>query len=739
MNKFVSPGAGTAAISNDLIMLPADDARVDGPAGSDFHLRTAWDAIYRRRYVVAAIVALCVLLGLVAAMLTTPIYQAEATVQIDQEAAKVLETQDVEPGVTAQDAERFLQTQLDVIRSRALSIRVAEALGLFRNTAFLTAMEIAPPEAASDAARRAALRERVINVVQSNLTVDLPRSSRVASIGFTSPNPAVAARVANGFVEAYITSNLQRRFDASGYARRFLEERLAETKQRLEASERQAIAYARNARLIDTGGVAAEGSSAPQSSLVSTNLVQLNNAYSAARAARLQAQQRWQVAQATPLMNLPEVLANPAISQLQRSRAEAYAQYSQNRARYGQDHPLIVQNQAQVQEIDKQINRLAGTVRSSIRDQYQTNLQQENALQRDVGALQQSALAERDRSVDYNILKREADTNRSLYDALLQRYRELSAAAGITSNNISRIDLAEVPRSPISPSPILNMLLGGLGGLGLALMFVFVREKVDDVVRSPEDLERSGGVALLGTVPLSESGTSLEEALADQKSSISEAYSSIRTSLELASANGLPSSLFLTSSEPGEGKSTSALTIARAFAQIGKRTILIDADMRKPRLHRLLNVTNELGLSNVLARQKPITDVIKPSGTQNLDLVTCGPIPPNPAELFAGDAMREVLASFSGMYDLAVIDGPPVLGLADAPSIAAAAQATVFVAKANIARRGRVQMAVRRLLASRATILGTVLTSFDPKRAAYGSHYGYGYGYYSYGSNRDEA
>ena len=739
MNKYQVQPQGAAVVKDDLVpLVPIEEVETERTSSAlDFDVKALWAAVYRNRYFVIGIITICILAGLVIAMLTTPLYRATATVQIDQEASKVLETQDTQPGVSVQDSERFLQTQLDVIRSRALATKVAEALRLTRDDRFLTAMGVEPPAPGNDAQRRAQLQDRVVSVLQDNVTVELPRSSRVATIGFTSPDPEYAARVANGYVEAYITSNLQRRFDASAYARRFLEQRLAETKARLEASERQAIAYARNAQLIDTGGAAATPGAAPsQSSLVSTNLVSLNDAYSTARAQRLAAEQRWRVAQATPVMNLPEVMSNQTINGLQASRAEALATYTQNRARYGAEHPLILQGQARVSEIDRQIARIAGQIRSSIRDQYQTALGQEQALQRDVASLQQATLNERDRSVNYNILRREADTNRALYDALLQRYREVSAAAGITTNNIARLDVAQRPGSPISPNAIMNMLMGAIGGLALALLFVFIRETIDDILRTPEDIERHIGLPLLGSVPLTEAGIPLEEALSDQKSSVSEAYFSIRTSLELSSAGGLPPTIYFTSSVPGEGKSTSAFATARGFAQIGKRTILIDADLRKPSVHRLLAVANRIGLSNVLSGQKPLSDVVQHSDVPNLDFMTCGPVPPNPAELLAGNTMNEVLAELSANYDLVVIDGPPVLGLADAPAVSSAASATVLVIQANSARRGRVKAATRRLVAARGRLIGAILTKFDPKRAAYASDYSYDY--YYYGNDKDK-
>ncbi len=286
-------------------------------------------------------------------------------------------------------------------------------------------------------------------------------------------------------------------------------------------------------------------------------------------------------------------------------------------------------------------------------------------------------LAEQGRSVRYNILKREADTNRELYDGLLQRYKQVSAQAGATNNNITIIDRAFPPIEPVSPKPALNMALAGLAGLMMAVLFLFGREKLDDQVRIPDDVDRKLKIPLLGVVPLLKAKESLNDALRNPKSGLSEAHHALRTSLELASARGMPFSLLLTSSGQSEGKSSTAFAMARDFASSGKRILLVDGDLRKPSLHRLIIVSAATGLSNVLARQKTFGEVVQHSKINGFDFVPSGPLPPNPADLFAGGAMLELFATLRDHYDLVIIDGPPVLGLADAPRLGAAVDATL--------------------------------------------------------------
>lgn len=629
------------------------------------------------------------------------------------------------------DADRFLETQLDVVRSRYLAERVVQDLKLIGNEQFLAAMNVEVPESAEGPLdQRAMERDAVLDTIAENLTVMLPRNSRVARLGFDSPDPVLAARIANSYAVNFITANMQRKFDTSSYARDFLSTQLAEAKQRLEGSERDMIAYARSAQLIDTSsGVINEQQISGPRSLTTSSLVQLNNSYSEAVANRIQAEQRWRQASGTPALNLPEVLANPAIQELVQQRAELVSAYQQERQRRREEFPAVQQAAARIAELERQISTLANNIKSGIRQQYQIAARQEQELTGNINRLKGETLAEQDRSVRYNILKREADTNRQLYEALLQRYREVSAIAGVTANNISILDRADVPSSPISPRPVLNMGLAGMGGLALAFFLVFLRERFDDVIRSPEDIEKKLGTAPLGVIPVLKGGELPADALADPRSTLSEAYHALRTSLELSSAAGLPRSLLFTSSHQAEGKSTSAFATARDFARIGRKVLLIDADLRKPSMHKVLGKSNEAGLSSLLAMQRGLADVVQREVVPNLDFIAAGPLPPNPAELLAAAPLDDLLATLNASYDLVVFDAPPVMGLSDAPLLASRVEGTVFVIEANRAHRGQAKIALRRLMSTHANLLGAVLTKYDAQTIGYGEDYGYGYRY----------
>jgi succinoglycan biosynthesis transport protein ExoP len=703
-----------------------------------FDLRLALSALYRNFKTIAAIVGVALMLGLAVTLLSTPVYRAVSRIQIDQQASKVLSSSndEVSPAASSEDADRYLQTQLDIIQSRSLAERVAAALGLFRNNDFLIAMKVKPDLQARGAFNlRQTLREQVLDVIGENLTTKLPVNSRIVEIGFTSPDRVLAASISNSFADNMIVANLDRKFNASSYARDFLQKQLDQTRQKLEQSERNIIDYARSSRLVDVSS-GTGGETAGPRSLTASTLVQLNTALSQALASRIAAQQHWIEAQSTSVMQLPEVLSNPTIQDLLQQRAKAKAEYSQQGERRQSKYPAMVQAAAQIAELDSQIAQLSNNIKLSIREQYQVAQNQEDELLRKIAGLKSDTLDEQKRGVRYNILQREVDTNRALYDGLLQRYKEVSAAAGITANNISVVDRSEPPIDPIRPRPIINMLFALIGGLVCAAGLILLREHFDDRIRSGEDVDRKLGLPFLGSVPAVHSGSTPMEELVLPRSPMSEAYYALRSALELSFSGGVPKSLMFTSSQPGEGKSTSSYAIASDFARIGKKVLLVDSDLRRPSLHGLIGLGNDSGFSNLLAGQKRFSEVVQAVPNQpKLDVVTSGTSTPNPAEILAGPMLSSLLSDLEKIYDLIIFDAPPVLGLADAPSLSARVNGVIFVVEANRAHRGQAKIALRRMRSANAHLIGAVLTKFDARAIGYHSDYIYSYDYGS-GSGR---
>jgi polysaccharide biosynthesis transport protein len=725
---------GGRVIAGDLF---DNDGLMEGLDETFANYRRFWASVVKAWRLILAIVAIAIVIGGLVTLLMTPVFRATTSIQIERETTKVLNIEDVQPVEQAAETDRFLQTQVELLESRSLAKRVGENLNLFANDDFLATMgsDVDTDGMRPDDAR--AKRERaVVSTLTANLEVKSSRSSRLVRISFDSPDARLAARITDAYAENFISANLERRFESSAYARDFLERQLGNTKARLEESERQIIAYARKAELIDTSRSGSDAQSSVQpASLTTANLVALNSAFASARGERIAAEERWRQASSSAIWSLPQVLDNQTIQELQQKRATLRAEYLDRGRIFKEDYPTMRQMSAQIDEINVQLDGAANNIRATLRTQYDVARKQEEALSSEVNRLKASTLDEQSRSIQFNILKREADTNRILYDALLQRYKEVSAAGGSTSNNVSIIDTARIPSTPVRPKPLLNILIAAIAGLFLGLLLAIARERFDDTIRTPDDLRSKLALPLIGTVPKLRGEANPHDELLEPRSDLTEAYASIRTALQFSSTHGVPSPLLVTSSRPSEGKTTTAVAIAMSFTRIGKRVLLIDSDLRNPSVHGFFGQSNRIGFTNVLSGQHPLKAAVQETSIDGLSLITCGPIPPDPAELLAGGALEIILDQATASYDVVVVDGPPVMGLADALLVSMATNATLFVVEAGKTHRGQTKAALARLRSINAKLVGAVLSKFDRRQMAYGTDYQYAYEY-SYTSKK---
>ena len=682
--------------------------------------------IRRRLGWIAAILALSLVAGVLYTMFQPPLYTAQTSVQINNQSDRVLrQGEDLDNGASLYD-ERFLKTQIDILKSRGLATHVAQKLKLFGNPAFAEAMGVKDTAGLPEAIQR----ELTIGLLQGHLTVDLPYDSRIVTVAFTSGDPALTAQIANAFASEFIQSNLQRKYDSSAYARQFVSNQLAETKQKVETSERALNAYARSAGLIrtpeaSTGGE--KGSSAGGGGSVTTSsLLQLNSAANEASQARIAAEVRWQTFNSVPLTSTKEVLGNSTYQTLLTQRAGLETKLQEVRAEHLDDYPGVREIKAQLAEVNRQMQATAANVRNSVRADLTSAAAAEQELASQVSSLKGDTLSEQDRSVQYNLLAREADTNRALYDGLLQRYKELNAAAGVATSNVAIIDQAEAPLGPSSPNHTRNVMFALILGLFLAALMVFLSIQLDDAIRVPEDMETKLGLPLLGIVPQSEGDP--QDALLDPKSQLSEGYNALRASLLHSTPAGLPRVLLITSAQPGEGKTTTAQAVSLTLARLGKTVLLVDGDLRRPAVHRVFGLPNERGLSTLLATLDPLESAVQLSTEPRLSLLPSGPVPPSPTELIASNRFRALIDQMAEKFDVVVVDSPPILGLADAPTMSAMVDGVIFVVEAGRSRRGGLKAALRRLRGMRPNLIGGVLTKFDTSQAAnkysdyYGSH-----------------
>ena len=740
----VIPGA--LARTNDRYLQPWEEGRAEGGGGeSRLNLLEYLRIAFKHKWVILVCILAALAAGVAVTLLTRPIYTAAATLQIDRETAKVVDMKDVEPNDQFAQSEEFFQTQYALLKSRSLAERVAQSSGLASNDAFLVAMgAIRKPAAESGSTGSYQSRQRAVaGLLQAGLGVLPVRESRLVRITFDSPSPQLSAQIANAFADNFIAANLEHKYDASAYARQFLEQHLAQVKAKLEDSERQLVAYATQKQIISVSEPApagAGGQTTPSQSLAATNLGAFDSNLTAAKANLIQTEQRWRAAQAAQGMSAPDILSDPTVQTLRQERAKLLSQYQDQLKTYKPDYPDMINLKGQIDETTKQLDQAVDTIRGSLKTQYETALRQEQALGSKVNQLKGSVLDQRVQEIQYNILQREVDTNRSLYDGLLQRYKEIGVAGGLSTNNISVVDRALPPGGPSKPKPMHNLEIAGFAGVGLAAALVFMLEMLDQVVRRPSDVESRLGVPVLGTVPLLAKGVQPMEALSDVRSPFSEAYHSIRSTLMFSTKDGAPKVLAMTSAKPEEGKSTSAVALAQGFARTGLKVLLLDLDLRNPSIHKLLGLDNRVGMSNLLTGSVDRAGLAQATVWPNLFVVPSGPIPPSPAELLAGPRLKSLLTEAAQEFDIVVIDAPPVVGLADAPLIASVATGCLIAVEVGHTTRANVQAAVRRLQMANGHILGAILTKFDARKSTYGYGYTYSYEYdYKYGSKPAKA
>ncbi|QDK31502.1 GumC family protein [Sphingomonas sp. IC081] len=699
-------------------------------------------AIVRRNVLlIAATVASVVVFGAIVTMLITPKYDSQAQVLVEDQADQIIEGSDLQRAGAAWDTDRFLQTQLGILQSRSLARSVVEAGRFHEDAAFYSAMGVDMPSdddlAREGFAKKAygnARKDVAIDALTEALSVKLPMNSRIIAITIKSRSPEYAANLANMFAERYIDGNLRQKYESSAYARKFLADQLEQARTKVTQSEHDLNRYARAAGLIRVSNQGDSSKPEAELSVTGSTLVQLNDAASRATADRIAAQDRWQaISKAAPL-SISEVNSNQAVQALVGEKARVEAELADARSRYVDDAPQVKAKKAQLAEFDRRIGVIAESIKRSSYLDYQSASEREQSLMAKVDSLRNEALNEQDRGVQYSVLKRIADTNRALYDTLLSRYNQINAIAGAAVNNITLVDRAEVPTEPSSPKLILNIALSFIVGLLVAAAAVLLREVFDGSIRSPEDVEVKVGLPLLGLIPL-EPKRDVNDALEDRRSGVGEAYSTLVTNLRYSTANGLPELLMVTSSREGEGKSTASRTIARDLARLGKRVLLVDADLRRPTLHGYLAERNKRGLADYLTNQKTFDEIVAPTDVENLNYVTALPMPPDPALLLGGEGVNRFVADARARYDLVIIDSPPLLGLSDAALLANHADGVLFVIDASVFHRGALKSALRRLKLVNAKILGVVLNRFDPKNS--GDNYSYYDSYYTYGQAED--
>ena len=711
-----------------------------------FNLRDLLRIFLKRKWTILIIFAVFALFSVVRTYISPPVYRASTTIQIEKFVPRVFDYKEVQPMELSDDSSDFYFTNYELLKSRTLAERAVEDIGLRKNAPpesvalqpaksgaglgasqgglvedLFNRIRNGPPAVDLDPATRD--DNALVGAFQSSLTVEPIRRSRLVRLHFDSTDPFFAAKAVNTLAQSFININLERRFEASAYAKTFLEEKLAQTKAKLEDSERDLVKYSRDLEVV---------SGDEKQNVFSQNLQEFNTAVAKAEQERIRAEVLLRQAQDNP-DSLPAIQENRPLQALKQNKAKLEAEYQENLAVYKPAFPKMQQLQGQIAEVDKQIKVEMNEVRKSAAATFRSARSQELMLRERLSGTKQQLLDLQGRSIRYSILKREVDTNRTLYDGLLQRLKEIGVAGGVGINNISVVDKARVPAYPFKPDLGRNVTMGLAIGLIIGLLVAWLLEHLDDSIRFADDVERETGAAVLGVVPRLKTTESTRRGIAlgphlDPTSAFSESYRSVRTALQFSTSSGAPRRLVVTSSSKNEGKSTSALALAINFAQMGKPVLLVDADLRNPMLHKMLNLENTRGLSNYLSSNATLLQMAHTTDIPNLFVMTTGPLPPNPVELLSGMKMISLLEQAEEHFAHVIVDGPPVLGIADSIVLSNQVENVVFVIESGRTRKGHAKAALKRLQQAGVHPLGVILTKID----SYHDLYGYNSYYYQY-------
>ena len=689
-------------------LVPYDNFYPDAETEREgLNLAAALQILWARGYWILAAAAFGLAIALVISLFETPLYRSTAVLELNPPTVPIMpggaEQQD---NLVVPNTDReFLATQYGLLKSRALAERVVQDLNLAKDS----------DGDADSSGPQAHLRAQT-DTLAADIEVQPVRASRLVKLSYTSENPAKAARIVNGFADAFLSSTLDRRFEATAMARQFLKKRLGTVRVKLDEAERNLVAYAKANNIIDTGG-AAEGKS-DADSLSGASLVALNGALAQAEQKRIAAEQRYRQAG-----TITEV--NQSTAALRQEKARLEAEYQEKATTFQDDYPDMVRLRSRIAALDSAIRSEAGNASGALHAEYRAALAEENTLKAKVRQLSAAVLDQRERAIQYNILQRELDTNRSLYDALLERYNQVGVAGSVGTPQASIVDRGEVPVLPASPNIPLNLGLGLFIGLGLGVIVVFGHEYLTDTIKAPEDVREKLHLPVLGVVPRKKRKEVLSEQIADRKSPISEAYASLLTTLQFATNSGLPQALLVTSTKAGEGKSTTSFVLANNLAKLGKRVLLLDADMRRPSF--IVEERPELGLSRLLiGNEAPGSHIIR-THIDNLWLLPAGPIPPDPAQLLNTPRLAAIMRELVGKFDFVIVDAQPTHGFADAPLLASVCDAVLIIVESGKTRRRHALDAISKLHVSGSLLLGVALTKYETSIG----EYGYGYGYYA--------
>jgi capsular exopolysaccharide synthesis family protein len=726
-------------------------------------IRNYLQVMMKRRWTIISVFTVIFVSVFIYTLTATPIYQSSVRLVIEKENPNVVSIQEV-MSVDASTTDYYI-TQYKIIESRTIAREVINRLNLadseefnpkpqktmlsnikqsikdikgsIQNTLlsiFRTGKQEKPVDTKDSDAQ-------LVSAFLSRINVTPIRNSRLVDLQFMARDPELAALAVNTLADVYIEKKLETKLKAVKNAVLWLHDRVDEERQKVEIAERKLLKYK------EKKGIFTDFSSDVEK-ITAQKLARLNAQVIDAEAHRVEAETRYKQALALKknpdmLDSIPEVLRNDLIREIKQMEVNLYKRISELSKKYGKNHPKMIAVQSEIDSLNDRKLKEIQRVINSLRNEYQVALAKEKTLLQALSKQKKESMELNQKSIQYGVLQREAESARHMYELLIKRFKETSLTEDMKTGNVRIVDPAETPKYPIRPRKKLNIFLGIVFGLFMGIVVAFTFEFLDNTLKSPEDIRNYLNVPYLGPVPsfdIDRDDIENPELITQYspKSTASESYRGIRTSLLFSSADRPPKVILVTSAGPSEGKTLTSTNLAITMAQAGSRVVIVDCDMRKPKVHKMFGIGRDKGMSSVLVSnelESILQDVIIHSDIPNLDVIPCGPIPPNPSEIIGSQKMSRIMEKLQEQYDRIIVDSPPITAVTDSAVLAKFVDGVMLVVHAGVTPRQVVKTGLEQVQGVDANVLGAVLNDVDTGKESY---YYYQYYYYYYGEDGEK-
>jgi polysaccharide biosynthesis transport protein len=676
----------------------------------EIHLLDYWRSVWRGRWTVLGIFVVVVTLVAIGTFTQKPIYRATATVEISPSSRKVTPMADVADmgagsyGWVAE--ERYFNTQYEIIKSRDVAQRVFDRLDLYSHPMFKKAKD-------------------PVGVFAHMLQVQAIKDTGIVEISLESPAPEEVALWVNATAEAYVERNLDLAIAATANAVKGLIDEISPLREKLETTQKSNYEFAEKSNLYmpeNQQKITTDRLSTLQTDLTDTEVKKAEIESVLKEADNIRGR-------GGSYESIPQINSNVVIEELLRNRVSLEREYQKLLLTYKEKHVRVLEKQAEIDKINQKIESEAERILVGFKTQLSLLRDRETSLTQTIQDTRMEALRTNQKASNFELMRGEATETKRIYDVISSRIKEIDLTGSLLNNNLRVLDHAPVPQTPVKPRTVMNMAVGILLGLLLGVGTVFFLDYLDNTVRNSDDIEHYLKLTLLAIVP--KEGEETEGA-------VREAYQTLRTGLLFSRKNRAQNVVLFTSAGPQEGKSCTTINLARTVASAGEKVVVIDCDLRRPTVHQRLQLDRDRGITNYILSSdgEDWTTYIKPTDHPNLSAMTCGPIPPNPAEVFGHDRFKELLNQLRARFDWVFIDSPPVVSLADAVILASMADMVTFVVKHNENDKELIRRCIMNVRRVNPNVIGAVLNNVDLGRSHYKDYYYVGYYYYGEGTDK---